>query len=265
MPSARIQTLGADTATSRGTIITSGAVDTKGSWVDIGGTLDFAAEELQVILSNDLTSAYLTDIGINVSGNRYVIAEDLASFKRASSGQTYNIPVHVPAGAQLSARTQASSSSDTQSVVIIASSSGMFGAPGASRMLRLSDITAGSNGIAVDPGATANTKTRVELTASTPFKANGILVYTGPNLDVARAGDPDWLTDIEMGAAGSEQVLVANQPTGTSATDDFPLPALGGWYYIEVPSGIRMSVNQQCSVVGAGDRETDMIIYGLVQ
>lgn len=265
MPSARIQTLGADTATSGGTGITSGAVDTKGSWVDIGGTLDFAAEHLEVRLQHNGGIAHLTDIGINVAGNRYVIAEDLASSLRATDIQIYSVPLHIPAGAQLSARTQSNTSGETQGVVIIASSSGMFGAPGASRMLRLTDTTAGSNGVTVDPGATANTKTRVELTASTPVKANGILVFTGPNSDTARAVTQSWLTDIEMGAAGSEQVLVANQSIGSSTAYDIPSPTLGGWYYIEVPSGIRMSVNQQCSVATDGDRTTDMIIYGLVQ
>lgn len=268
---ARTETLGANTATSRTTTVTSAAgVNTKGSWVDFASVTSFTYEELlAVITNNNVASDFTIDIGVKVSGNYYVIAEDIrsASYARRygnENGQAIRLPLHIPAGTQLAMRCQSSAGgSATIQAQIIGFSHGLNGAPGYSRMVRLSALS-GTQGVAVDPGGTINTKTRVELVASTSYAVAAVFLLIGPNADTGRAAALGWLFDLEIGGSGSEQVLVANYSMAGGIGIDSMLPDYMPLVPCSAPAGSRFSVNAQCSVNTAGDRTFDVTIYGLV-
>jgi len=267
---ARSENRGAVTGTTSGTTITAGgAADTKGSYTDIGATTSFDYEWILFVIGNGSSAAaadQVVDLAINVGGNRFVIAEDLrfCGSLRANLEQwdIYALPLHVPSGSQLSARSAAGTASATCEVVIIGYSSGPFGAPGYSRCRAFYAPTS-SRGINCDPGAVAHTKTRTQIIASTPERAVAILAYVGPNADIAAAATR-WLFDIETGGAGSEQVLLPNLYLGRGAPYDIPTSMVFGPYPCDIPSASRMSVNIQSHVTTDGDRDVDVALWGFV-
>jgi len=266
---ARSENRGAVTGTTSGTTITSGgAGDTKGSYTDIGSTTSFDYEWLLLFIGKGAGAAsddYVLDLAINVGGNRFIIAENLRYCNRKASNEQwdgYALPLHVPSGSQLSVRSQAAGATRTCEVVIIGYSSGPFGAPGYSRCRAFYTPTT-SRGINCDPGAVAHTKTRTQITASTTDRAVALLVYVGPNADVAAAATR-WLFDIEVGGAGAEQVLLPNMYSGRGAPYDMPVSMVFGPYPCDIPSGSRLSVNIQSHVTTDGDRDVDVALWGFV-
>jgi len=263
---ARSENRGAAAGTA-GTVITaSGTANTKGSYTDIGSTTSFDYEWLIVVAGAANTAGnYVFDLAISVGGNRFIIAEDLRFCSLRASNQQWDIyclPLHVPSGSQLSVRCAASVASITMQVVILGYSSGPFGAPGYSRC-RAFYAPSTSRGITCDPGAVAHTKTRTQITASTPDRAVALLAYVGPNGDVAAAATR-WLFDIETGGAGSEQVLLPNMYLGRGAPYDMPTSQVFGPYPCDIPASSRMSCNIQCHVTTAGDRSVDVALWGFV-
>ena len=267
---ARTETLGANTATSRATTVTAHASNnTKGSWVDFASVTRFTYEQLWIALTNNSGATdYLIDIGVKVSGNYYVIAEDIRNDGpgrkgQNAGGQVVQLPIHVPAGTQLAVRCQCRFGGNTIEAQITGFSHGINGAPGYSRMVRL-NATSNSQGVAVDPGGTINTKVRTELVASTSYAVAAVFLRIGPNNDVARGLTGGWLFDLEMGGSGSEQVLIANFPMNWESTMDLVMPDHLPILPCYSPSGSRFSVNAQCSGNTAGDRTFDVMLYGFL-
>lgn len=265
---ARAQTLGVNTSgATTGTTITSGA-DAKGSWVDIGGTTSFAFKRMVAnLVNNNTANDMIVDIGINVGGNRFVIAENLTfhTARRAIQDPTayYDLPLYVPAGAQLSARCHAAANTETAQVSITGFSNGVGGMAPFSRCRQLYTPSANENGVAIDPGGTVNTKGAwTEITASSGFHAAAIMFSFGFNDDIIRAADARAVLDIGIGAASSEQILLADFLLGWGVLMDGPfipsLPILP--FYI--PSGTRIIARAQCSHNTAGDRTFGLAMWG---
>jgi hypothetical protein len=103
--------------------------------------------------------------------------------------------------------------------------------------------TATSKGTPVTASATANTKgSWVELVASTSHESHGLSVSVSSTADVT--GIEEWLIDIGIGGAGSEQVIINN--IYFTATSNFDLDKFEKFYFpIEVSSGTRISVRCQ--------------------
>ena len=268
---ARTEALGINTGTTRGTSVPpSASNNVKGSWVDIGGTTSFTYEATGVILgdTNGIGVGCTADVGINVGGNRYIIAKDVRpcalTLRGNNEGRAYiHLPLHIPAGTQLSMRTQASTAAGSSIFAsIIGFSHGVNGAPGYSKCIALSAITT-SRGVAVDPGGVAHTKTRVELVASSAEAVAAVFAQTGPNNDTSRTAASRWLYDLEMGGSGSEQIILPNFSMCGGSTGDIALPDITPVVPCYAPAGTRFSVNAQSSSVTVGDRTFDMTLYGL--
>jgi len=265
---ARSENRGAVTGSTAGTTITAGVgADTKGSYTDIGGTTSFDYEWLLFCVGNNINLAgnFVLDLAINVGGNRFIIAEDLRHCNLRAVQEQYDVyalPLHVPSGSQLSVRNAGSAGSLQCDVVIIGYSSGPFSAPGYSRCRAFYTFAAG-RGINCDPGAVAHTKTRTQITASTPERAVALMAYVGPFTDVS-ASATRWLFDIEVGGAGAEQVLLPNMYLGRGAPYDIPTSMVFGPYPCDIPAASRMSCNIQCHVTTDGDRDVDVALWGFV-
>lgn len=270
--SARHESRGADTATSSGTNVTaSSSANVKGSWSDLGGVTSFAYEAITVCIGGSQVFVdQMIDVGISDGSNRHVLVADLyyaGSKQAAEQFFIVTIPVHVPAGAQLSARAAASNGTGPPviEVSLIGHASGLAGAPGFSRSVALF-TPASSRGVAVDPGGTANTKGAwAQLTASSPADIAAMFGLVGYNADTARASTARALIDIGVGAAASEFVLYPNAALGWGATRDGPsncprIPIFG----CNVAAGSRIAARAACSINTAGDRTVDLALYGLV-
>jgi hypothetical protein len=266
---ARAQTLGVTTASATtGTTVTAGgSANTKGSWVDIGGTTGFSWKRLlAAMIANSGAVDFVVDIGINVGGNRFVIAEDLrfASSRRiASEGIQYcDLPLFVPAGAQLSARCAGSSASATLQLAITGFSAGLAGMAPFSRCRALYTPSS-SRGVAIDPGAAANTKSAwVQLVASSGFHSAAVMAAIGYNGDVARTAASRTALDIGIGASSSEHVLLPDLLLGWGPTLDGPFVANIPLLPLYIPSGTRVVARAQCTDTAAGDRTIDLALWG---
>lgn len=266
--SARHESRGERTSgSSDGTQITAaGSIDTKGSWVDLGGVTSFAYEGFTVICMVNGGTDVLFDIGISDGTNRFVIAEDIEYAGRKQVDEqnlALHIPVHVPAGSQLSARCQSSTASDFFRLHLIGHSANPGGYPGFSRAVKLFTVN-GSRGTAIDPGGTANTKgSWTELIASCPADVGAIFGVVGFNGDVTRAATASMLLDIGIGAASSEFVLVPDMSIAWEATWDGPNDVFFQPIGVNIPEGSRVAARAQCSLNTAGDRTVDLALYGL--
>ena len=261
---ARTEERGADTANTDITSVTGSATaDVKGSYVDIGAVTEFTYELVTIIFFSNVAVNFVFDLAINVGGNRFDIATDLhLECLKINQRASYVLPLHVPAGSQMSVRCAASVGSSIMRVNIIGHSSGLFGAPGYSRCLALY-VPNLSRGIDCDPGASAHTKSRTEITASTPERVAAMMVTIGSGGDIARS-ETRWLLDVEAGAAGSEQVILPNMYLGCGATNDVPNQTVFGPFPCDVPKSTRLAVNPQCQITTAGDRTLDICLHGFV-
>lgn len=102
--------------------------------------------------------------------------------------------------------------------------------------------TSGFNGTTVNPSATANTKgSWVQITASTTADITFLEVMAC--LINGSSGNLCFLTDIGVGASGSEVVLVPNLSTSVSSNNttgiDIIIP-------LNIPAGTRISARCQC-------------------
>lgn len=259
---------------SRGISVTSGgSPNTKGSWTNSGVDTLFDAEALSLQVFNGANSVdILVDLGIDDgSGNVFPLLSDWHPIAQngaaAGSGIAIELPIHVPKGSRLAARTACSNASTGCGVNVTIHEGGLNGCPGFSRAIPLF-TAASSRGVAIDPGGTANTKgSWVDMTASCPEDIGGMFGCIGSNGDVARSlTAARALLDIGIGAAGSEQVIYGN--AGFAWTTTFDSPYMG----IRIPpfacsilAGTRIAARAQCSYNTAGDRTFDLGLYGLVR
>ena len=264
---ARTENRGAITASTNATTITAAAsANTKGSYADIGAVTSFDYEAVSLMFGNSSAAAdFVFDLSINVGGNRFIIAGDLrhCDVKDGHWAQYHMLPIHVPAGSQLSIRCASSVLSTTLDILIVGHSSSLFGGPGYSRCIALYTPSS-SPGINCDPGATNNTKTRTQITASTPQRVVALMVGSGGGGDASRSAVHRWLFDIEQGGAGSEQVIIPNIYQGCNSTGDLPTQTVLGPFPCDIAAGTRLSCNIQDSNNTSGDRVLDIALHGFV-
>lgn len=264
----RAETLGATyTAGSAatGTTVTAAAsANTKGSWVSLG-TPSFQYEAFDLVAAQTAASNKLIDIGINDgSGNWHVIVDNLQfpGSKNADELKSYRLPIRLKSGQEVGMRIQASSASHVLIATLHGCSRGDGGAPGYSRMVRLSTTTT-SRGTAVDPGGTASTKGAwAEVIASTAQHYDALFVVVGQNGDTTRTATATALMDIGQGASSSEHVILENVVMRWTTTLDGPTLLLGP-IPIQIPAGVRLAARGACTDATAGDRTFDVSLFGL--
>jgi hypothetical protein len=273
--SSRSESRGSDLTTSRGAALGNGNANVKAAWVNLGAATSFAYEAITVCYTSrtGLAAAenQLVDIGVSDGTNRWILCADLYSASQKlihAHGFILYIPVHVPADAQLSARMSGSvggTINPVGEVTVIGYASGLGGAPGFSRCVALF-TPASSRGVAVDPGATANTKGAwAQMTASCPEDIGAMFGMIGYNNDVSRAAAARALIDIGIGAASSEFVLRPNALVCWSTVKDGPANCPGiPLFACNVPKTTRIAARAACSLNTAGDRTVDLALYGLV-
>jgi hypothetical protein len=115
-----------------------------------------------------------------------------------------------------------------------------------------------SRGTALSAHASANQKATsyTQLLASTIARASGIIVM----FDWASVQLLDFLVDIAIGAASSEQDIARNLlKSGGSNSQNY-----GAYYYlpIEIPAGSRISARCQCSTGGETLGVSCFLLYG---
>jgi hypothetical protein len=262
----RIKTVGAVGSTSKGTVVTSGAANTKGSWVALSTSTPNDADGLIILIGSPSASVdYLVDIGVGAAASEIVIIANLTIGGKIPMTRTsYPLwPISIPAGTRLSARCQDSTGSSTLSVHAMLVQNGLMTSAPLSRVVAYGPNTADSGAVSVDPGATINTKGAwTQITSSTTSDHTGLIVGIGNQANTVRTTS-DFLLDIGVGAAAAEQVLIPNLRIRQDTTDDNLQPCLFPVFSVTIPQGTALSARAQCSINDATDRLFDVALYGV--
>lgn len=258
-------TVGANTAASLGTSVTaSGSANTKGSYAQLTASTPFLAAWLLVeAMTNTNGSTQLVDIAIGGAGSEKVIVSNLM-VQGPRDLFCVPLPIQVPGGVRLAARTQAATGSQScfVQVTLLAARSGMQ--PSGGVVDCYGQDTSTSRGVSVDPGGSANTKgSWTQITASTTRRARGFFLLLGGQGNT-NTSLGSWLYDVGIGGAGSEQVIVADWGVDVRAAGNVhPAPHCSPFFPIPIGSATRIAVRSQSTVIDATDRLHDVQIVAV--
>ncbi|HJW80811.1 MAG TPA: hypothetical protein VJ396_01095 [Acidiferrobacterales bacterium] len=247
-------------ASSRGTVVSHGANHTKGAYTQLIASTPHDADAVLVTARHTTNWNALTDLAIGAAASEQVIAANLmrTTWNGLITVCQYLLPIAIPAGTRMAARGQ-TDDSGARDVWLHATllTGGFRRASPLSQILTLGADTTNTRGTPVTSGA-ANTKgSWVQLSSSLPNTLRGLLVAFGANAGGIGATE-DWLLDIGVGAAASEQVVAPDlSVTITDSELCFPQvqPAP-----LEFAAGQRLAIRGQSSVASA---VLDVVVYGV--
>lgn len=255
-----IEAGGQDTSDSRGTPVTTGAANTKGSWAEIIASTSISAEWITITLdSQENDQPFLVDIGVGAAAAESAVISNIPFTSNATTVKSFTLPLTIASGSRISARAQAVTSTRSIDVSVHLSDTASFGTSASN--ITLGSDTANSLGTVVDPGGAANTKgSWVELSSSTSDDIDLLAVFIGPNANAVIGVTGYFLVDIGIGAAASESVVIANIPyTQNSFEDPIYSPII---FFLNIPSGTRVAARAQSTEIDATDRLIDISIIG---
>lgn len=255
---------GAAAASSALTNVTaSGTVNTKGSWVQLVASTAFHSTAVGLQFKTPGTASnQLLDIGVGAASSETVLIPDVLVGMPANVGYWLWFPVGIPAGTRVAARVQSSTASMVTTVGFQAMASGFVPSSPLGGCTTYGAATADSGGTSVDPGGTANTKgSWTQLAASTTGVTRAVVLALGNQANTTRTA-ADQLFDLGVGAAASEQVVVADVYSRQNTAGNF-FPPMAGPFFVDVPEGSRLSVRMQSSITDATDRLIDVALHCL--
>lgn len=244
--------------------VTTGALNTKGSWVELSASLGVAARALDVVFLGAPSGIwYLMDVGVGAAGSEQVIAPNLQmqtfSDFGAESRTFHRIPYPLKAGVRIAMRGQASSASQIARVAVIAhAGQAQDSHQGVQRITSYGHNLANSQGTLIDPGGVANTKGAwVQLSASLTYPVRRLAFAVVPPSAVIFCA---WTLDLGVGAAGSEQVVVPDVPfhgadIGKGVGPNAPS------FEVSIPAGVRLAVRAQCDSASSPGRNLHTVAY----
>lgn len=256
--------LGAVTASSKGTALTSGAgTNGKGAYVEFSSSLARDADYL--IINSDTfsgTGFSAIDIAVGANGSEQVILANLSiGGVVLTEGRSLFIPFSIPGTSRVTARVQSSAAADAGNNIDIVFGSGSAGF----KPYRICDTygwtSASTRGTAVDPGGTANTKGAYSQIVAATTRDHCGLAWMLDNQGDSTLSNASLLMDIAIGAGGSEQIIIPNiiMRMNTAGAVN---PVSSGIIPIQIPAGTRLAVHAQSSVNTAAARGFGITLYG---
>ena len=258
------ESIGFDTSTSGGTVITS-ASSGDSAWVELAASTSLNSDVLELVIIRNGSGnigIFRLDIAVGAIGSEVEILSDLL-LSGKPSGQTsdyqVNIPIGIPSGSRISARCYFSSA--TRAIELGARLwSGQFKSP----QPLSSSISYGFNGfdgVDVDPGGTLNTKGAwFEVDPAISDSINGFYLGLGDSSNNAQA-TVRWLIDIAIGTGGSE-VIIAENISSRGTTGEMIKPPV--FVNTTITSGQRVSIRCQSNIIDATDRVLSASITGFI-
>jgi hypothetical protein len=259
LAASHFETLGA--GTGQGTTVTTGALNTKGSYATIGTTgFRYSGFLLQLVSNNG--TRFRFDLAINTGGSDQIIVEDFyydSHFSSTVSTIALWFPVGIPSGATIKMRAQAAAA--TQSFLAVVQGYAMD-FPGHTSFRACRSATDFTN---TDPTnsvtQTGNTVTSwTQVAASTVAGFAGLYVSPAVCADTSRTSSK-LLVDVAVGASLAEQAVISGLQFTQNASG--PVPSGVGPVLCDIPAGTRLSSRVQCSAAGAADA-FNVSINGLV-
>lgn len=255
-------------AASTGINITANATpNTKGSWTTLLASSAFNASAIIIMVAGGNNNQdTLLDIAIGAAASEQVVCENLFAVAGANvkAAGWYYIPIEIPAGTRLSARTQSTTASNILRLSVCLITSGFNSQSPYGRVSTTYGAnTADSGGVNIDPGGTINTDgSWIEIIASTSFYHAQLIVCFSWQLNTSRTSCT-WLVDVAIGAAGSEQVIIPDILIAADGTSDLVWPPVTLPFDVNIPEGSRLAIRARCSINDATDRTFDAGIVGI--
>jgi hypothetical protein len=253
---------------SNGTSIPpSATANTKGSWTQLiaSTSYDCNVALLRIYPNPEDTppDTLMLDIGIGASGSEVAILPNLFSKSAQYAGGIIQmlLPLSIPAGTRIAARSQASAASSVSNFVVsLELFSGEYNST--EGITAFDDIIglSGSppNSVAVTP-TPANTKTAwTQLQASTTRDYAGLLVLVDNQGVPDTTNYPGFATDIGIGASGSEVAIITN----ISGLFSDKTPCAAVYVPVNVPAGSRLSTRSSIGPAVLAGSKVGVAIYG---
>jgi hypothetical protein len=223
------ETAGAYEAHSTGISVSWGAVNTKGSWVQLKAATTRDATGIYVFASTNYGTA-LVDIGVGASGSEQVLIPNLLVPGSPSPITAYFFPISIPAGMCLSARTQGAYSGAYNSYVSAILVGEGLGSPSAlSRVTAYGTVSTGSQGTQLSGTTPADTKSAWTTVTTSTTNPCSMLVTA-----IVETGAYSRLVDFGIGASGSEQLIAGDIPCYAAGLVTLLLPC-------SLPAGTRIA------------------------
>jgi len=120
-PPTKYEAWGEDATASRGTALTSGAVNTKGSYVALVAATAFTTRWVIITMGNGTAGAsFATDVAIGGAGSEQVVIPNLfTDHSNPSALASWLLPWSIPKGTRVSARCASTAGTVTQYVHIL--------------------------------------------------------------------------------------------------------------------------------------------------
>lgn len=256
-----------------GTLVTSGAANTAGTWTQIHAGLTYGCDIVQVSIGGVRTSAdavsattlnaYI-DIGIGPdSSNVTTLLEKLGAANCQGLGANYWIPVRFPPDTPIWARHQNTQASAKAEVLV--SFQGGQGNPGAfpsfSGLKALGATTASTTGTALTP-ANQTEGAWAQIVASTTEDFGGVMVSPLFNEDTTLGTLLRTTIDVGIGASGQEVAIGENLTMQHLYTNAEQKEAICYPSFTGIPAGSRLVARASGS--STADSVNSVILYGFV-
>jgi hypothetical protein len=231
-------------------VTAGGSSHTKGAWTELIASASAQADLLVVTVAgvsvNNTATAMLLDIGKGASGSETAIASNIAvggamqttiTVERIGLSLVSAIPVNIPSGTRISARTQALIASDTAFVSVQLYSFG-----DSSLVPSTADVLGTSTGTSAGTNLSAS-NAWTEMVGST--SQDYIAFCVVPSISTATTNlNETAIYEIGVGAAGSE-VAFGQLPVFVRSTEGiFNIDGQILFFGKEVSSGSRIAVRQ---------------------
>lgn len=214
--------VGAAVGTQAGTLITSGAANTAGTWTQIHAGLTYSCDYLTVrinavetsadVITATTLNAYI-DIGIGASsGDVMQIIEKLGGSQAQGLGVVYFLPIRIPPDTPVWARHQNTAASAKAGVQVSWFGGNMNPAsfPNFSGMVALGAVTASTTGTSITPNGAGAEGAWAQIVASTTEDYGGIMASPLFNVDTTLTSALHTTIDVGVGASGQEKVIGEN-------------------------------------------------------
>lgn len=239
------------------TLTPSATANTKGAYAQLTAATTVDADAVMIRINYSMaaagTSTMLVDLAVGASGQEKIILPDLhaTGLQFAQVTSNFMLPLQIPKGTRIAARCQTTgaSSTNTVNIGITLYSAGWSTNEGVAGFDAITTLT-GAPPVAtvVTPTVSATKSAWVQVNAATTRDYCGLLL----NIDNQALPDttnfPGLAVDVGIGAAASEQVIVANLAV-THAAGSHPY----FWFFIpvDIPRGTRVAVRAALSTVSA--------------
>lgn len=238
-------------------VAASSTIHTKGAWIELVASTSAAANWLQIVTNNNSVgtdTSSLIDIGLGAAGSETVLISNATAGYTTTGAvnllSSLLLPISIPAGSRIAARSQSIISSRNVPVSVATLSDGLTSP---SSIDTLGAVTASSRGTNLP-----SNNIYVQIVGSTSREYQAILMMpTGGGSSTIATESSTYILGI--GASGSE-VALDDRVFGSNSAEIIGWSALGTvpLWWGNVPAGSRLAVRQS---VGRGYR--DVILYGV--